>query len=245
MKVLVVGNSHAGSLKRGWDNIFSSSTSKVEIVFAASRGQGMEELLINDGIMSGNTERLRNDLFFTAGANIIYLDQFDFILVYGLRLRSGIFYRWLSPSSKFVYSKQCLIQSFKDYHKEILGFKIACQIRSQTDVPVFLGAPLISKFEKPKIRKNMTFSPDLYIEVIDRANMLFWDALGLRYFPQPQDTIESTRLRTKEIFSKDSRQLAIGDDFDNKLHTNSDTGHMNEYFGAKYLESFIDKCIVT
>ncbi len=243
MKVLVIGNSHVGSLKRGWDNISLNYTNKVETVFAASRGRGMEEILINDGIMSGNTERLRNDLLFTAGESNIHLDQFDTILVYGLRLRSGVFYRWLSPSSKLFYSKQCLIQTFKDYHEEILGFKIACQIRSQTDVPIFIGAPLISTFEKPEIRKKLTFSPDLYIDAIDRANTLFWDPIGLCYFPQPQDTIETTRLRTKEKYSKESRQLAVGDGFDNKLHTGTDRGHMNEYFGERYLESFIDKCI--
>ena len=51
-KNFIIGNSHVGSLKRAWDGMRSTYDMDVELSFIATRGQGLLNAHIKNGVLS-------------------------------------------------------------------------------------------------------------------------------------------------------------------------------------------------
>ena len=88
-KLLIIGNSHVGSLKRAWDGMRSTYDMDVELSFAATRGQGLLNAHIKNGVLSiENDPHAERGLVHTYGRKTLDLLKpgFDHILVYGLKL---------------------------------------------------------------------------------------------------------------------------------------------------------------
>ena len=227
MRVCVIGNSHAGSLKRGWD-LIKDDYKDHSITFFASPRQNMQALELKNEALVPKTRALSKHLSFTSGGqNQINIKDYDIFLLYGLGMRLPFLDARLSTA--------VLDHTFDDILFSSLSYRISKFIRPATDLPVFIAynpRPAINVAENQSI-KFLT-----HADIVNRMNKLI-DIENTRIIPQPADTL-SDGYNTKPEYRKGSIRLEVSDQTTNTAQPPEDKAHMNAEFGADYLRYFFD-----
>ena len=235
MNILVVGNSHAGSLKRAYDNVFGD-INNVKFHFVASRGKRLSSMEVIEGVLSSKKPKLMKDIEHTFGSALVDINKLDLdaVLMYGLELT--IPFDFVRSVINKVYSKQFVEECFKELSKKF-GYRLANNIAVNTSVPTYIASPF---FSGKGIHKEK-YSSDLYTqkhEEIAAFQEQFLNNLKLRYFLQPIETF-NPNCETFTEYATGSKRLAVGGKRDDKLHPTSDYRHMNDTFGKIFIQSFV------
>jgi hypothetical protein len=225
MKICVLGNSHAASLKNGWDDI-SCNFPNIQITFFASRANGLQGLIIDDNRLVPNTKELSKNIAFTSGgSDHVDLGAYDIFLIYALGL--------LLPTIDRRCSRSVAEQSCMDRFSRNLNSTLCKRIRTASKKPIFLG-------HTPQMAKPLPSPP--------RANQLnYYEVLRLMnrclsiedatIVAQPEETLVNDWYTVHE-FAIGSTRLDIGDNLSGQVHPDSDVWHMNNIYGRLWLENF-------
>ena len=227
MKICIMGNSHVGSLKRGWDGIHVEYPEK-EIVFFAHRANGLDGLIVHDGKLIPENEELAKAIEFTSGGKAeIDPVEYDVFVIYA----SGATVNF--TQSGFFYSKAVIQRSLTDFVEDTLSYKLLKKLRTVTNKTIYIGhTPLAAAMQLLSTTK-----PADYIAKIRLINKVIYHPLNSELVLQPLKTIVNGN-NTHPDFSKGSKRLAIGDGFDNEYHPEIDNAHMNDKFGEIWLREF-------
>lgn len=231
-----MGNSHVGSLKRGWDNIYKDYP-ETEITFFAHRAAGLDGLIAHDGKLIPNNEALAKALEFTSGGKKeIDPIEYDIFVIYGAGTNINFF-----KNDRF-YSRAVIKSSLEDFVANTLAFNILKRLRTLTNKTVFIGhTPLITATQI--LSDN---NPGDYMARVELINDMVYRPLNSELVRQPLSTIVNGN-NTHPDFSKGSKRLAIGDSFDDEYHPESEIDHMNDKFGEiwlmEFLKNYVEKMI--
>ncbi len=232
MKICVIGNSHVGALKRAWDEI-KGNYPQQRIIFFAQRGDGLEELAAHNGKLTPNNEELTKSLEFTSGGSKeIAPEDYDMFVIYGVGATA-----YFIDNNQF-YSRSAMQRALHDILDPTLSFKLLKRLRSITDKKIFVGhCPLPAAKE---VASNTR--PNAYIAGLKLINDIIYHPLNAELIGQPLSTIVNEK-HTHPDLSKDSKRLAIGDNFDNENHPANEDMHMNDKFGEMWLREFLEKAL--
>lgn len=232
INICIMGNSHVGSLKRGWD-VINKDYHKIKITFFAQRSDGLKDLVVQDGKLSPNNNELSKALEFTSGGRTeIVPNQYDIFIIYGANANVNF-----DMDFQF-YSKAVIEASLRDFVTSTLSFSLLQKLKSVTNKSVYIGhVPLIAATQiQPGI------PPDKYLARVKLMNEAVYHPLNAELVKQPAATIVNGN-NTHPDFSKGSKRLAIGDSFDDEHHPEDDMDHMNDLFGSMWLEEFFKNYI--
>lgn len=228
IKICIMGNSHVGSLKRGWDNISSEHPEK-EVIFFAHRANGLSGLISKDEKLVPDNEDLAKALKFTSGGKQeIEPEAYDIFLIYALGLTINF-----AQSGRF-YSKAVIKKSLNDFVESTLSFQLLKRLRDVTNKKIFIGH---TPFEAAAPLLPDTKPAD-YVGKVKLMNDIIYYPLDCELVLQPLSTIVNGN-NTHHDFSKNSMRLSVGDHFDNEYHPEDDNFHMNDKFGEIWLKEFI------
>lgn len=226
MKVCVIGDSHCGALKRGWD-VLAAQHRGLELTFFAAGGYspGFDLLKIERGLVVSADTQLQKSFFETSkGHEFIDLNGFDIHLVYGL---------WCLPffrDGRYI-SEQVLSQSMTDHFSIATSLKVVRLFKSQLNNVVYVGHnPLLSVID------DSTQASDEYMEGIELANKIFFGPMGCELIAQPEETVVGNRF-TASRYSVGSKRFLS----DKVYHDSKDRKHMNDVFGVLWLENFLSR----
>lgn len=233
MKICVIGNSHVGSLKRGWD-VIKEDYREQEITFFAQRSDGIDGLIAQNGKLIPDNEVLARALEFTSGGKKeIDPNEYDVFIIYGAGLNIDF------VRDSHFYSSAVIESSLNDLVANTVSFNLLKRLRTLTHKAIFLGhLPLV-----PAIEILSDTTSDDYIARVERINEVSYRPLNAELVRQPLSTIVNGN-NTNPYFSKGSKALAVGDSGDNTYHPESDSDHMNDQFGEIWLREFLKKYIL-
>ena len=228
MKICVMGNSHVGCLKRGWDAI-KEDYPEHEITFFAQRSDGLDGLIAHDGKLIPNNEKLAKALEFTSGGKKeIDPTEHDVFVIYGAGAKTSFI------TDNHFYSRAVVERSLNDLVANTLSFNLLKRLRTLTNKPVFIGhLPLV-----PAMKVSADAAPSDYVARVELINEVTYRPLRAELVRQPLSTIVNGN-NTHPDFSKGSKALAVGDSGDNVYHPESDNDHMNDKFGQIWLREFL------
>lgn len=228
MRICIMGDSHVGSLKRGWDEIYKDYRDK-EIVFFAHRADGLNDLIVWDGKLIPDNEELAKALKFTSdGKAEIDPIEYDVFIIYATGATVNFTYHSL------FYSKAVIKRSLNDFVENTLSFKLLKKLRAVTNKTIFIGHTPLT----PAIQTLPDTKPADYLSKVKLINEVVYNPLHSELVLQPLNTIVNGN-NTHADFSKGSKRLAIGDGFDNEFHPEDDNDHMNDKFGEIWLKEFM------
>ncbi len=223
-----MGNSHVGSLKRGWNNINSEYPGK-EITFFAHRATGLSGLIPKDGKLVPDNEDLANALKFTSGGKQeIDPSEYNVFLIYASGSKVNF-----AQSGRF-YSKAVIKRSLSDFVENTLSFQLLKKIRAVTNKIIFIGHTPFAAAMQFLPNNN----PTDYVGRVKLMNDMIYSPLNSELVLQPLSTIVNGN-NTYYDFSKNSMRLAVGDHFDDEYHPEDDIFHMNDKFGEVWLKEFM------
>jgi hypothetical protein len=226
-RIFVIGNSHVGSLKQGWDRI-CQDTDDVELVFFAHRGEKIGALQPRGRSLIAASEDLKSALRFTSGGrDKIDLRDSDLVLLYGMGLK-------VSHETGCIYSERVQNQALKDQVNRSIAYALLKKIRSISDVPVVVGHdPLPARrYDRPGDSRQ-------YLDRVRAMSDLMFSPLNAVLLNQPMQTVK-TGFQTKPKYTSSSSRLAIGRRIDNELHPEKDIRHMNAVFGEMFLAELFE-----
>lgn len=227
MRICVIGNSHAGAIKEGWDRIAADHPGVAMQFFAAAR-RGMEGLRLNEGrLVAGNAQLARDMALSSGGASEIDLAGHDLFLMVGLGLRVHPLDGRLSLQVRDAIL-QALAGSF--------AFRLARMIRSATAAPmIVLPAPLHAAPEGSGPEAAQLADYDACLGRIGDLAAIE----GLRVMAQPAETRPSG-WATAPDWSRGSRRLgAVVGAAGKGAHPEDERIHMNAEFGALWLSMIL------
>ncbi len=227
MRIAVLGDSHAGSLKRAWDAM-SQEYDRVSLTFFAQRRYGLQHLEIENKKLICRNETHAKALAFTSGGlTVIDPAKYDIFLLYGLGARPF----FLEPSD---FSQRAIDVAVVDVSQKSLSYRTVKKVRAICKHPIFLGhTPL-----RPAKTLRTDDDTSSYIAGMKLLNESVYAPLNCQMMTQPIETICCGN-RTRPEFSVGSKRLAVGDSLDDELHGVSDEMHMNDEFGKIWLRQFI------
>jgi hypothetical protein len=247
LKICVLGNSHVGSFKLGWDAV-KSAHKNVQLDFFASPGASLAEIEIIDGRVVTESAKVLRSFQKTGGADSFKLADYDAFVLVGLR--SG--FKWavrnfrklrptmIAEEGDQVISNALFGEMLRMFFAETPQSRVLEIIRTHVKVPIFcLPDPLISRdvvdsedgaFYKRIIGHNAgeVFGA-IYRREYDRcfasrAKVLF----------QPEETIVDGFF-SEPRFSAGSVRLASM----TREHDESDHDHMNADFGRLIVNAML------
>lgn len=231
MKICIIGNSHVGALKRGWDRI-SAKHPGTELTFFAHRANGMAALKVEGNSLVPKTDLLKKAIRFTSGGlERITPGDYDVLLLYGLRASPNF-----ASRNQFI-SAQAARQALVDLTHGRLSSKLLGMLRPLTDRIIYIGHDPLPAASRVRSERP----PADYVEGIETLNEGIYRKLGAEMIAQPVSTIVNGR-QTHSDFARGSKRLAIGDGRDDRAHPEGEDGHMNDDFGEIWLEAFLVAC---
>lgn len=230
MKLVIIGNSHIGSLRRAWEEI-SGNYPSVEIVFFGSKRDTLKHMKVQGRkIVPTDNIVLKSISFVSGGRSSIDPAEFDVALIYGAQAEPFFF-----PVNSF-YSSQVIRRTMEDLARGRVHFKLANMIRRLSDMPVYIGhTPLRAARKRPRDQ-----SLDSYTRGLALLNEVVFAPMSVRMVSQPLETIVNGN-GTDMKYTVGSRRLAVGNAGDDELHSEKDRYHMNEEFGKLWLEKFFSE----
>lgn len=227
MRICVISNSHAASLKDGW-NALRDSIPHVELTFFAAANRLMAELEADyvENILQVNNPSIKNMLSFTSGGlDVIDVMNYDAFLVYGLFLSVPRLDRRHSSAVKRLTTR--------DSVKDSINYQLVNDLCHMTNAPVYYTAsPLLSD----SILDN---EADSSVSYHDYHEVCDWMDEHYNYPNTLQvKQIEQTMgrdLTTLKEYSKGSVRLT-------KIHAQhiqQDVMHMNAQYGEQFMKMFL------
>lgn len=228
MKICVIGNSHAGAIRLGWDRI-GADYPGIELCFFAVGGEGLRQLGVRDGRLVPGRPALRAVLEFTSGGwGEIDPAAYDLFLLYGLGFAPvGI----AMPGN---YSAAVREATRRDIFRRSVANHVLTLLEGVTDKPILLGHGPFPAAQLGDLSQDGSLQ-DYRSELDWYRRFLAGRALLIG---QPEETMQ-TAGATRPDFSKGSRKLATGDREDNEHHPATDTKHMNADYGQLWLRHFL------
>jgi hypothetical protein len=228
MRICVIGDSHAASLKRAWDGM-AELHAEFELQFFCARGLELSGMIVDELRLVPNSESLAGTLRFTArGGDHIDPNKYEIFLLYGLGC-----YPYFPQTDAF-HSRATIAAALRESAKATLSFELLLRLRTITAKDIYVGhRPLDAA--KPDIP---TEEVSVYSSSIRRMNEILYQPLRTTIVSQPFETIIGGRF-TNPSFSRGSRRLAVGDNLDDEFHPDDDDIHMNDDFGARWLTKFL------
>lgn len=225
--VCIIGNSHIGSLKRGWNFLDTRDRTTFSVTFFGHRANRLDNLQPSGNSLVPTNEDLRNSLVFTSGGkDTITPSEYDIILLYGMSADP-----WILPSNSF-YSSSALKRAADDITREKLSINTLLKIRS-----IYSGEIYVGHDPLPAMIKSNNDTTDSYTNGIVALNRIIYSELNSEIMGQPLETIVNG-LNTEIIHSSGSRRLAVDVVRDDEHHPDDDNIHMNDNFGAIWLQHF-------
>lgn len=224
-RICMLGNSHIASLKNAWTKI-GSTHPDYELVFFASRQEGLSALRLEGNTLIPSSEETARDIRFTSGGrSTIELDEYDAFVTYGLLLSL--------PSLDRRLSSAVLRRSIVDGISNTLNIRLCKTIREGSRKPVFIGHNPLRATPDPRLelRANMLD----YHQLVDVVNSAI-EIENASLISQPEQTIVHGWF-TRGEYSRGSTRLDVGDNASNAPHPDNDYDHMNEAFGTLWLQS--------
>ena len=237
MKIAILGNSHVGALRRGWDNI-KNDHSDIELTFFAAARDTLNSLELEDTSLVTKVPKTIKVLQLTSGGkDRIEIPEYDAYLVYSMRSRP-VFLGKSEPVSEDFLS---------EYYKEKTFFNIISKIRQITDKKIYLGHdPLLAKSYE-EIESQLGVDTDTEGEQMYNKAMCFVqdtvEELGnVELIRQPKTTMVRNCATIME-YTQGSERLRVDSNtknLDNAFHSDNDRTHMNNSYGEIYLKNFFD-----
>jgi len=229
MRLAVIGNSHVGALKKGWDRSVAAEFPGISICWFASPKTRMTEIHPEAGALVPRTPELERDIAFTSdGLTRIEADSFDAFLVVGLnrRLERQIG-NFCTP-----FSQAARLAALEDYWEGSNHLKLVEKLRRITNKPIHSAhAPL-------KSGTDGTGGTAEYETYLTAANARVFAPIEVALVPQPADTrVGATRTAPK--FAKGSERLETGRALDGLAHSEDEPFHMNGTYGAIWMRGFL------
>ena len=230
IRLCILGNSHAASLKLGWDMI-AAQYPNVEITFFANRQRSMDAFQVENSCLVPDNDALKSAIVHTSGGlTSIDMRYFDISLLYGLDLKP-----YFAPSAFF--SKAFLEEVMLHHVSVSVSWGLLQKIRVISNNVVFFGhTPLNAATNNSSLQGDSS----TYQKSIKLLNQYVFNDYNASIIEQPLDTIVNSS-QTMSKYSTGSRRLDIGDEISNELHVDQDIMHMNGDFGAHYLDLFLKK----
>lgn len=227
MRICVIGNSHAGAIKEGWDRI-AASFPAISMEFFAAAGKGMDDLQLSEGRLIAGTKKQAESMRLSSGGSAeIWPEHYDRFLIVGMGLRPPQLDRRLSEQ---------VIDATLTAMTQIAPFRVARMIRSLSLAPILvLPVPLYALPPRPEEMQDRFIGCDDCLNRVDALARIE----GLRVVPQPEDT-RSSEWTTAEKWSVGSRPLgATVGVKPEALHPDGEFNHMNAAFGEVWLGSIL------
>jgi len=236
MKIAVIGNSHIGALKRGWDGGVSKEYLGVSLTFFGARNSAISALSVNAGRLIPETSELAQSFAVTSGGQReVNAAEYDVFLAYGMcrELRGQV------ENHAGSFSSAALTQASLDYWASYNLLKTLDKIKQATERPLFAGhAPLAAA------QKAEDLTQDDYHTFLAAAQRLVFDLIPAKLIGQPGATLLDGGA-TRAEFSKGSERLAVGKPDDNSPHIATEVNHMNAAYGALWLRAFLSRVAQT
>lgn len=233
MKLAVLGNSHIGSIKKGWGSI-AETYSDTELTFFGHRGRRIEGMQAKGGLLAPVNKDVEDAIKFTSGGPAA-LDPgaYDAILLYGTEA-----WPFFLEPARF-YSQKALVQAVKDLFDNSLSVLLLDRLRTITSMPIYVGLEpcLAAAPEDHAADKECTGDTSDYEAGFAYLKATIFEPRDAILVGQPLDTIVNRR-KTSAQFSKGTQRLSVGDKYDGVLHPKTDDIHMNGAFGALWLDKF-------
>ncbi|GEN26261.1 hypothetical protein HCU01_42100 [Halomonas cupida] len=227
LNICVLSNSHAGSLKQGWDRMCKNHPS-IEVTFFAQRSHGMKDLeVVDDKLLPGN-KKLGSAIKFTSkGKDLVDPKEYDVFLIYGLGLQ---------PITNNIngYSEEFLKEAVDDYVKKTILYATYAKLTSITNKKIFLSHNPLRSYNEPFVNKPLEY----YYDGIRLLNDCGVFREGDEVIPQPEETIEGG-YKTSPVYCNGSVKVEVGDRHDGENHDKSDLFHMNGKFGEVWMRNFL------
>ena len=228
IRLCILGNSHAASLRLGWD-IIAPQHPNVEVTFFANRARSMGAFRVEKGLLVPDNSELEEAIVYTSGGlKVIDMQSFDICLLYGLDLKP-----YFSPNSFF--SESLLKEVMLSHVSSSISWGLLQKIRIISDCTVFLGHTPLNAAESTTNERGDVSAYQVGIKLLNQSVFKKYNASVIE---QPLDTIVNSS-KTMLKYSIGSTRLDIGDEMSNELHEVHDMMHMNEQFGAHYLDVFL------
>lgn len=235
MKILIIGNSHATSLKLGWESMIKNAdplTKAHQITFFAARGKMMLDLEVKSGgrlrkskLIAGNDKLKRSLMFTSNGKSEINVSEYDVCLVHGM-VKFPRYDRRTSSALKNFILKRCSTHS--------IAAKVSGIIRDVYDIPIYLTHQPIPAWDTKEFQSEIaTYAT--YDEVFEDVKNAF--PFGdVEWVKQPKETLENV-ITTKRVYAQGSIRLQVSQESMFKPHRDEDLIHMNGDYGLLQLNA--------
>lgn len=252
-KVKLIGSSHAGAMKYGWEQI-NSQHGNIDLSYVVAPRDVLGLLTVTkDAVFgvasdSGLTTAQIKAIKARSGDIRFDLRRNDVVLLIGTNPEPAFLRQLLQTTdvddlrdtgAPSRLSQPALNAILDDYVARILpstnwhGW--------DTPQVIYVETPRRSELVLETAHLGQNENPAGYAAVFDLLSDRLGDALqkvGIRYVPQPRDTIAENGL-TKATYSTDSTRF-----FSEQSHSEQDTIHMNGDYGMRVWRDILD-CIAT
>jgi hypothetical protein len=227
MKIAIIGNSHIAALKLAWTEI-AADYPQHQIVFFGHRGNKIANLIEKDARIVGKDPGLRKAMKFTSGGlGSIDPNEYDVFLVHGVGVEA-----LFVPDGQF-FTKKFLVDAANEIGKKAPAVKIVSLIRSLSTKPIFIGhMPLPVAADVTEDQSTVPFVNGMAL-----LEKVIYSTFDAKLALQPLETIVNG-VNTERRYKQNSTSLAIGDNWDNTQHRETDRRHMNVDFGKLWLTQF-------
>lgn len=233
MRLCVIGNSHAGSLKRAWDQN-ERWKRDFDLEFFAARGRGLEGCTRKEQEIIPVWEKTERSFEFTSGGRTrIDLDRYEAFVIFGAH--SHPYFQ--APDAFF--SDAAVERALLDLCEGKAFFHMLKLLNGVSPRPVIIGhTPLAAA----NLDVRLSQKTENYHFGISLINERLLRAMGGVMVAQPEATIVNGE-NTELSYSKGSRRLAVGVANDHAFHPSQDITHMNERFGELWLMQLFDRLV--
>lgn len=227
LRVCLIGNSHSGCFKTGWDAI-SNYYDNIEISFYPHHGEFYNSFQVDEKTKTlGMTDEFVRLNFEKLSGNggIIDFRNFDLCIVVG-----GI-----SLSSYFTnnfYSKQVIKQIAKDHFESSHINVLFSKIRLISDIEVLL-VPAPNSVSRKKVDNHLEPGRDIIHTLINRSILKPKNAMLAL---PPSEVWESNNVHFKQKYAAGERLTGASLVPGNKKEIIDDLVHMNAAYGALFLK---------
>lgn len=253
-KICIIGDSHVGAMKLGWDEI-SSEYPDVEIVFFAAARSGMRQLTNDGSVLSIKKDLPREKVEQLGEYGSIDIEDFDAILCVGMGLLIHPFVKHqrehllpgqsTSSRTQHYVSEDAYLESWIEIFEKSPLQHVLNVLGNAKASSVFVSfKPLVSTDVSKKKDKVAKAYIELGENKKDRDRL--WSILhrgietvlpaSATFFPQPEETVLN-ELLTKSKYSVRSTRLMAPDE----EHGIDDHKHMNASYGVAYIRNFLEQ----
>lgn len=228
VELCVFSNSHAASLRYGWEKM-QEIYPEISVTFFAAPNKGLAKVHpTKDGTRFESSCPVVADMLHqtSGGAYEVQLDRFDAYFVHGLFLSAPRLDLRLSEAVKKLCIEETVVNS--------LNYRFVKDLFGLTNKPIFYSAnPLLADLED----SNPAAGPELhtYAEVSSWIDQ-YYQQIDARCVLQPEETVKH-QMGTKKEYSVGSKRLNLQSDVE--PHKESDVRHMNGKYGELILQKII------